>query len=313
MDAELLDAGCLSLLKKEGSAVVGLSGGRDSVALLHLLHEAGVRVAACHVHHGIRGEAADADAAFCRAMAGGLGVDFAEKRADVPRYAEEYGLSVETAAREVRYEAFRECAAECGASCVALGHHRQDQAETVLFRLCRGSGGHLGMSPVARRGDGLVLVRPLLAVPREQLTAYLQARGIPWREDASNGEAGAVRNRFRLEVFPLLEEIMGRDVAPVINRSARVAEEEAAALDAAIAALEAEDPQGRLYLPKVEGYPQELQKAIVHRYLRRSGVPDLSEDAVLAVLSIMRPGNPARVSLPGGRFARRREKRLFLE
>lgn len=313
MEIELLNAACLSRLKEEESVVVGLSGGRDSVALLHLLHEAGVRVVACHVHHGLRGVAADEDAAFCRLMADALGVNFMEKRADVPRYAEARGLSLETAAREVRYEALRECAAECRASCVALGHHRQDQAETVLFRVCRGSGGQWGMRPVACRENGLVLVRPLLDTPRENLTAYLEKKGISWREDASNGDADAVRNRLRLEVFPLLEEIMGRDVAPVINRSARLAGEAAMALDAAVAELAVEDPQGRLYLPKVAGYPLELQKAIVHRYLRGNGVSNLGEDTVLAVLSIMQPGDPARVSLPGGRFARRREKRLFLE
>lgn len=313
MDAELLDTGCLSLLKKAGSVVVGLSGGRDSVALLHLLHGAGLQVVVCHVHHGIRGADADADAAFCRMMADALGVDFVEKRADVPRYAGGRGLSLETAAREARYEAFRECAAACGTPYVALGHHRQDQAETVLFRLCRGSGGHLGMKPIACREDGLVLVRPLLDIPREQLTAYLEGKGIPWREDASNGEADVVRNRLRLQVLPLLEDIMGRDVVPVINRSARIAEEASAALAAAVAALEVEDPQGRLYLPKVAAYPVELQKVIVHRYLKRQGVRNVSEEVVLAVVSIIRPGSPARLSLPGGRFARRREKRLFLE
>lgn len=312
MDDELLDAECLSLLKEE-LVVIGLSGGRDSVALLHLLHEAGAQVVACHVHHGIRGDAADEDAAFCRAMADALGVHFVEKRVDVPRYAAERGLSLETAARDVRYGALHECMKVCGTPYMALGHHRQDQAETVLFRLCRGSGGYLGMKPVACRGDGLVLVRPLLDTPREKLTAYLERRGIPWREDASNGEADAVRNRFRMDVFPLLEEIMGRDVAPVINRSARLMAETAVALDAAVAALEVVDPQGRLYLPKVVGYPLELQKAIVHRYLRDQGVSDLSEEVVRAVLNIMLAGSPARVSLPGGRFARRREKRLFLE
>lgn len=92
MDAELLDTGCLSLLKKAGSVVVGLSGGRDSVALLHLLHEAGLQVVVCHVHHGIRGADADADAAFCRMVADALGVDFVEKRADVPRYAGNEGF-----------------------------------------------------------------------------------------------------------------------------------------------------------------------------------------------------------------------------
>lgn len=303
---------CLSLLRGE-TAVLGLSGGRDSVALLFLLREQGVRVHALHVHHGIRGAAADADAVFCRELCGKLGVPFEEQRVDVPALAAERGESPETAARAARRTALADAARKLGTRFVVLAHHADDNAETVLFRLARGAAGYRGMLPV-QEADGICWLRPLLETPRAALTQYLRAREQDWVEDATNAlPDAAARNRLRLEVLPALNRAMGRDVAPVLTRSARMQAETLSALESALALLPLTDPQGRLYLPALLGQATAFRKAVLHRYLSLAGVPELSEELILAVDALLAPDAPAaQLNLPGNLFARRKEKRLLI-
>lgn len=309
--SQITNPDCLSLLRGE-TAVLGLSGGRDSVALLFLLHEQGVRVHALHVHHGIRGAAADADAAFCRELCGKLGVPFEEQRADVPALAAQRGESLETAARVARRAALADCARRVGTRFVVLAHHADDNAETVLFRLARGAAGYRGMLPM-QETQGICWLRPLLETPRAALTQYLHARGQGWVEDATNAVPDAARNCLRLEVLPALNRAMGRDVAPVLTRSARMQAETLAALESALALLPLTDPQGRLYLPALLGQKSAFRKAVLHRYLSRAGVPELSEELILAVDALLSPEAPAaQLNLPGNLFARRKEKRLVI-
>lgn len=291
--------------------VVGLSGGRDSVALLHLLAEKGCQLHACHVHHGIRGAEADADADFCRTLCQQLGIPYEEHRIDAPALAAAAGQSLETAARLARRGILKEAAARLGAV-IALAHHADDQAETVLFRLARGAAGARGMDPVAE-AEGCTWVRPLLCCTRARLTEWLREKGLDWREDSTNAVADVTRNRLRLEVLPALNRALGRDVAPILNRSARLQSETLAALDAALAALPTTDPQGRLYLPFVLEQPPALRKAILRRYLLQHHVPQVDEAMVLALDAMLPPDSPtARRPLPGGFMAIRRQKRLFL-
>lgn len=306
-----LDADCLALLQGR-AAVLGLSGGRDSVALLLLLCARGVRVCALHVHHGLRGAAADADAAFCRTLCERLGVSYAERRVDVPAQAAASGDSLETAARCARRAALAAHAQACGTRFVVLAHHADDNAETVLFRLARGAAGYRGMQPV-HEAQGICWLRPLLALRRAELTAYLRSQGQDWVEDATNAVPDVARNGLRLEVLPALNRAMGRDAAPVLARSARMQGEMQDALETALSLLPLTDPQGRLYLPALQGREKAFQKAVLHRYLARAGVPGLTEEHVLAVLAMLSPAAPAaQLNLPGNLFARRREKRLFL-
>lgn len=293
--------------------VLGLSGGRDSVALLRLLLMQGVGVHACHVHHGIRGESADADAAFCRALCGQWGVPLELFYVDVPALAAASGESLETVARRERRRLLAEHARRCGCAAVALAHHADDQAETVLFQMARGAAGPKGMRALSREGD-TTWVRPLLHCRRREITAWLQALGQPWCEDATNAVPDVTRNALRLRVLPALAQAMGRDVVPVLARSAHLQQETAQALQEALHALPLCDPQGHLYLPFLQDKSLAFRKAVVHDYLHRSGVGELSERLVLEVCALLEPGSRAsRCNLPGNLRARRCHRRLFIE
>ncbi len=293
--------------------LVGLSGGRDSVALLHLLAQRGCFLHACHVHHGIRGEAADADAAFCRELCAALGIALHVVELDVPALAAERGESLELAARHARRAALAEEAARVGAAAIALAHHADDQAETALFRLARGAAGPRAMQPVFH-AQGVAWLRPLLACRRAELTAWLTAQHLRWRDDASNADAACcTRNALRHEVLPALSRALGRDVVPILNRSARVQEESAAALDEALGLLPLTDPQGRLFLPALAERSGSFVRAALHRYLSLAGVPGIDEAMLQRVEAILPALAPcARLSLPQAWEACRRHRRLEL-
>ena len=296
-----------------GAVVVGLSGGRDSVALLHMLLRQGCCVHACHVHHGIRAEEADRDAAFCAALCERLEVPCEIQRVDVPALAAEQRVSLETAARCARRKLLTEAAARCGTRVVALAHHADDQAETVLFRLARGAAGCRGMQAV-HEAEGITWLRPLLSYRRSELTEWLCRQGESWVEDATNTVADVTRNRLRLQVLPALNDAMGRDVAPILSRSAELQADTLAALSEALELLPLTDPQGRLYLPALEGRSGAFRRAAVQHYLHHAGLPALSHAHICAVESIL-PAEAAEsmVNLPGGYRVRRRQKRLVVE
>lgn len=302
---------CLPLLLSE-PVVVGLSGGRDSVALLRLLVSHAVQVHACHVHHGIRGDEADADARFCAELCAALGVPCRLFHIDVPALAAESGESLETVARRERRRLLAEYAHSVQSRVIALAHHADDQAETVLFHLARGSAGLRGMQVVSE-SEGLLWLRPLLHCRRHEITTWLRQLNQPWCDDATNAVPDVTRNALRLQVLPALQKAMGRDVAPILNRSARLQSECAEALHTALASLPLTDPQGRLYLPFLEGKPAAFRKAVVHYYLQREGVSEISEKMVLAVCALLEPGSAAACNLPGNRRARRNHKRLYIE
>ena len=306
-----VEPACLPFL--QNPVVLGLSGGRDSVALLRLLVQQGCSVHALHVHHGIRAAEADADADFCARLCDKLEVPFEIKRVDVPGMAAEQGVSLETAGRQARRWLLAAAARRCGGNTVALAHHADDQAETVLFRLARGAAGMRGMQ-TAHVAAGITWLRPLLGVRRAEITAWLQQLGQPWRDDATNDVPDVARNALRLEVLPALNKALGRDVTPILGRSARLQAETLDALEASLAALPSRDPQGRLYLPFVWQQPVALQKAIVRHYLQLQSVNDISEELVMAIVDILPPtASAARVNLPGNRYACRRERRLVIE
>jgi tRNA(Ile)-lysidine synthase len=199
-----------TLLKPGLRLAVGLSGGADSVALTRALAERsrqlGLVLHAAHLHHGLRGEEADGDLAFARALASELGLPFHEERVDCEAEAKANGETIEEAARHLRYRWFRQLMASGEVEAVATAHTRDDQAETVLAKFLRGAWteGLSGIHPVVEFPEGRIL-RPLLATTRTEVEAYLGAVGQKWREDSSNRHLTFTRNRIRHELLPLLE------------------------------------------------------------------------------------------------------------
>lgn len=233
------------LLSPGEGVVVGVSGGPDSLCLLHLLCRlrAGwdLDLHVAHLHHGLRGADADADAVYVRDLAADWGLPFHLDRADVPALAEGQRLAVEEAARRARYAFLARLAREVGAPAVAVGHNADDQAETVLMHFVRGSGlaGLRGMLPRTPLGDyrllgvdadvpdpessmaGLYLIRPLLGVPRAEIEEYCDYHGLEPRFDRSNLDTTYFRNWLRHRVIPLLEQ-HNPNLRRVLGRSARV-------------------------------------------------------------------------------------------
>ena len=206
---------------------LAVSGGADSVALLRsLATDPGLVLTVVHVHHGIRGEEADADAAFVEALAGTLGLRFLRHDIDTPGEAGRERQSLEEAARVLRYRWFDALLAGNEVDAVATAHTLDDQAETVLHKLLRGAWteGLGGIAPVLTREHGFV-VRPMLAVTRAEVLACLCALGQPWREDSSNQDTAFTRNRIRHELLPMLGAYNPR-IAEQLGRLSAIARDE---------------------------------------------------------------------------------------
>ena len=207
--------------------LIALSGGPDSVALLlemkRLEEEGKIReIAAAHLNHGIRGNEALDDARFCRELTKKLSIPYFEEYSDVPAAALQRKMSIEEAAREIRYAFLERIRLENGFSCVATGHHADDQAETVLMHIVRGSGleGLCGM----RFRTGTV-IRPLLHVGRERIRAFLAERGQTFQEDSTNAETKHLRNAVRAELIPLLERWNPQIRQAILRMSENVTED----------------------------------------------------------------------------------------
>lgn len=193
-----------NLLPEGSRVIVALSGGADSVALIDILHRLEYSCIGAHVNFHLRGEDSDRDAAFSHQVCRDLGIPFYKTDLYAAEYAEEEGISVEMAARELRYRWFEQLRRDQGAVAVAVAHHRDDSVETVLLNLIRGTGirGLTGIKP--RNGN---IVRPLLCCDREDVLEYIQQRGLTFVTDKTNALNEYRRNKIRNEVLPLLESI----------------------------------------------------------------------------------------------------------
>lgn len=286
------------------------------MALLHLLHRRGFRdVVVCHLDHGLRGRASAGDARFVEKLAESLGYRCESGKAEVRAIMKASGASMETAAREARHGFFGECSRKHRCDRLLLAHHADDQAETILWNLLRGSRGLTGMKGsqvLMLAGRPVECVRPLLGTRREELLEWLAAERLTWREDASNAEPVAARNRLRNEALPLLSEIARRDVVESLRRADEGSAELREIERWAVAQAAAVDPQGRLHLPRLRELPEAVQAACIYDFLRSSGVTDLSRELVTRCLGLIDPTAGPAVNLPGGRVLRRRGGRLVV-
>ena len=204
----------LARARSDASILAAFSGGADSSALLHMLakysKDVGCKLYAAHVNHCIRGDEADRDEEFCRRVADALGIELFVLRADVPAIAKESGESLETAARNVRYDFFADLMKTHGIPLLATAHNACDNLETVLFCLARGTGldGLCGIPPT-RDTEGGTLVRPILSMSREQILDYCRENGIEYVTDSTNADTEYTRNRIRADITPALLSVNG--------------------------------------------------------------------------------------------------------
>ena len=205
------------ILDRDKLYLVAISGGADSVALLMMMLDEGYRVEAVHCNFHLRGEEADRDEAFVASLCERFGVALHRVHFDTRGYAALHKLSIETAARDLRYGYFERLREDIGAEAIVVAHHRDDNVETVLMNLVRGTGlkGLAGIRPVNGR-----VIRPLLDMTREDIEAYIYKRGESFVTDSTNLETDATRNKYRLEVIPALKEI-NPSVARAIDTTAR--------------------------------------------------------------------------------------------
>lgn len=210
------------LIEKGDGIVVGLSGGPDSVCLLNMLcsirEEFNLRLSAVHINHMLRGAEADGDEEYSKKLCSKLNVEFFSRKIDINKYATEKGLSSEEAGREVRYECFEEVMKKLNYNKIATAHNANDQAETILMRIMRGTGLEgLGGIPVKRDE---VYIRPILFMLREEIENYCKVNNLETRIDSTNLQRIYSRNKIRLDILPYMKENFNSDVVQAINRMA---------------------------------------------------------------------------------------------
>ena len=281
-----------------GSRVLcAVSGGADSVCLLHLIRSLGdVECACAHFDHGLRPNSAR-DAVFVADLCRDWGIELITERGDAAACAAEKSLSIETAAREVRYAFLRRAAADWGADCIATAHNKNDNAETVLFHMARGTGLR-GLTGIPERRNKLV--RPLLHVSRQEILSYLAERGIPHVEDPTNALDDCARNYARHHVLPAMEELHPGALENMDRMIRSLAEDEAYLSSLAENWLAGQE-EGGLSAPGLLALP----RPVAARALRRWLGEDLSAERIGALLSLCAAGPSAALDLPGRRVFRR--------
>jgi tRNA(Ile)-lysidine synthase len=311
-----------ALLAGGDRVAVALSGGPDSVALVHLLREleaAGDLAVAglAHFNHQLRGPAADADERFCRDLAARLGLPIEVGRADVRAAARLQKRSIEDTARHLRYEFLRAAAVRLGAAAMAVGHSLDDQAETFLLRLIRGSGTR-GLGSIWPRAG--VIIRPLIDVPRSALRQYAAEHGLAFQDDATNADLSVPRNRVRHELLPYLAREFSPNIVEVLARDASLArddderlEREAIELAASVVLSDTDTDKGVMHgrgaasgrvvidATALASMPAALASRIARLALERQAAGGfVGFDAVQRLLGLARDGEPGMaLSLPG--------------
>jgi tRNA(Ile)-lysidine synthase len=324
--------------------LVGVSGGRDSIVLLHRLLDLGYRkLIVCHLNHQLRGRFSDADARFVQELVAKYGnkivgqalrlpgsrtgkqracptmqvahVDFEFGSADVRALAKRKKTSIETAGREARYSFFASVAKRRRCHTIFLAHHADDLVETFLINLFRGAGatGLAAMREVStRRVDDvdLTIVRPLLSVWRDEIDNYVREHRLKFREDASNKNLAPLRNRIRRRVIPYLEKTLDRNIRQNIWRTAMIIAEEENWIE-----NQSPDSIDRdLAIARLRDLPVALQRRQILKWLRTKNVSNVGFDVIERVRSLV-DGNAriVKVNLPQDRHARRRAGKIFLE
>ena len=315
------------LIENGDYVLVGVSGGADSVCLLHVLkalqNEIGFFLEVVHVEHGIRGIESENDAAFVVRLCEELEIPMQLFFVDAVTYAKEQKMGLEEAARILRYDAYAQAAEQTLSSRVkvALAHHADDNAETVLFQMVRGSGidGMSGMRPMRELMPGVSVVRPLLTVTRAEIEEYLKEEGQEYCVDSTNADTSYSRNKIRCHIFPMLEEVNARAVTH-INQSAMLLRELGDYLNGQVEEISAkalvEQEAGLLIAgEELRRLPAILKKELLHLAIGKAAGSgkDIGMDHVESLAELLERQVGRCISLPYGLRGRRVYEGILLE
>lgn len=292
------------LLPRDGAILCAVSGGADSMCLLHMIYSRGIKVVAAHFEHGIRGEESLRDARFVESWCKEAGIDCVIGHGSVPSCAAERGLGLEQAARELRYAFLEKTAAEYGCKYIATAHNADDNVETVIFNLARG-GGTLGLKGIPRKRGHFI--RPLLDMSRREIESYLEKNAIPHVEDGSNASDDYSRNLIRHHVTPVLRRI-NPELHLAVERTAKLLEQDEDCLGAMADSFIREYYDGES-LPVSE--LRQLHRAVSSRVLRRLCNESLSFEHVEQALKLLEGTERKYLDLPGQRLCRQQGRLYF--
>ncbi|MFC4767564.1 tRNA lysidine(34) synthetase TilS [Effusibacillus consociatus] len=294
--------------------LAGVSGGADSVALLYVLHELaeeeGWELHVAHVEHGLRGEESIEDARFVEDLCCKLNLPFHLGQPHVKAFAEEKNVPTQVAARELRYQFFEETAQSIGANKLALAHHADDQAETILMRILRGTSvSGLAGIPLRRQMNELELVRPFLYIGREEIEEYCRVANIPYRTDSSNALTEYFRNKIRLQLIPLLQSQYNGNIKRALLQLGKIAADEDRYLEEQTevllqqAMLEKNDKKMTLQTCRLLDAPVALQRRTITLilYYLCGHTKEWEAKHIEQILRLAQHSNPsARIDLPDG-------------
>ena len=306
----------LSFLPTDQPLLLGLSGGADSMALLHLLLQCDYRnLILCHFNHQLRGADSEADALFVKELADKLQLPLESDQEEVQARASRDHLSLETAAREARYQFFARVAEQRQVPTLLLAHHADDQLETCFFNFLRGSGsaGLAGMLPVSHRkleNTPLTIVRPLLHLSKKDLKTYLEQNNISYCHDASNDSLLPTRNRLRHRLFPLINEIFGTTYRAAILRTSTILAAEDDYLESLAAPWAS---SSTLNLNDLEAMPLALRRRVIHAWLRHHDFCNVGFAEVERVASLLNLEGPTKVNLPNNSHALRKKGSIVIQ
>jgi tRNA(Ile)-lysidine synthase len=300
----------------DGRYLIGVSGGRDSTALLHWLHQRGYKkLVVCHLNHQLRGRSSDADARFVEKLAAQYDIDLEMRSTNVRALAAKQKISIETAAREARYKFFAQVAKQRRTQTIFLGHHADDLVETFLINLFRGSGatGLGAIREVSKRrveDVDLTIVRPFLGVWRSEIDNYVRKHRLKFREDASNKHLAPLRNRIRRRIIPYLEKTLDRNIRQSIRRAAVIAAEEESWIEDQLP----DTTDSELAVEQLRDLPVALQRREILKWLRARKIANVGFDVVEDVRSLLgHDARVAKVNLPQDRHVRRQAGKIFVE
>lgn len=309
----------LSGLDAQEPILLGLSGGADSSALLIMLAEyakqVGSRIYAAHLNHGIRGDEADRDEQFCKELCSRVGVEFFSKKLDIPSIASASGESVETAARNARYDFFYKIMKEMGIKILATAHNADDNLETLLFNIARGTGlGGLCGIPESRPIGDCVVIRPILTMEKEKIISFCENNGLSFVTDSTNADNEYTRNKIRNRIIPILKEINPNAVRNASRMTESLKDDSLCLQSMADWFVEELGGNYSIELEKLCGSPSSIvNRALIRLYDEITGGKSLEATHINAIKELAKKGIPhSSISLPNGIEARVENDRLCL-